>query len=80
MKLEKDKKWAWPADKMREWTDDELKQREREFSNQLFKLKFQLAGGQTESLPNIRKLRKGIARVKTIIRAREIQSAASKKA
>ena len=48
MKLEKDKRWKWPAEKMREWTDAELKTREREFSDQLFRLKFQMAGGQSE--------------------------------
>ncbi len=44
MKLEKDKRWKWPAEKMREWTDAELKTREREFSDQLFRLKFQIGG------------------------------------
>jgi len=70
-KLEKDKKWKWPAEKMREWTDDELRLREREFSEQLFRLKFQMASGQTESLQTIRGLRKGMARVKTLLRERE---------
>ena len=39
---------------------------ERELADQLFKLKFQLNMGQTESLKKIRGLRKDIARVKTI--------------
>ena len=80
MKLEKDKKWKWPAEKMREWTVDELKSREREFSNQLFRLKFQMAGGQTESLTSIRELRKGIARVKTVLRERELKGSEAKTA
>jgi large subunit ribosomal protein L29 len=79
-KLEKDKKWKWPAGKMREWTDDELKAREREFSDQLFRLKFQMAGGQTENLGTIRELHKGIARVKTLRRERESQAAERKQA
>jgi large subunit ribosomal protein L29 len=78
MKLEKDKKWKWPAEKMREWTDDELKAREREFSDQLFRLKFRMAGGQSENLPTVRELRKGIARVKTLRRERELQPAPGK--
>ena len=41
---------------------------ERELADQLFKLKFQLNMGQTESLKKIRGLRKDIARVKTIMR------------
>jgi large subunit ribosomal protein L29 len=71
MKLAKDKRWKWPAEKMREWTDDELKTREREFTDQLFRLKFQIAGGQTEHLTTVRELRKGIARVKTLVKERQ---------
>lgn len=71
MKLEKDKKWKWPAENMREWTDDELRTREREFADQLFRLRFEMAGGQSGNQETIRQLRKGIARVKTILRERE---------
>jgi ribosomal protein L29 len=78
MKLEKDKKWKWPAEKMREWTDDELKTREREFSDQLFRLKFQMAGGQSEQLAATRDLRTGIARVKTLRRERQKSAAQTK--
>jgi large subunit ribosomal protein L29 len=78
MKLEKDKKWKWPAEKMREWTDDELKTREREFSDQLFRLKFQMAGGQSEQLAAVRDLRTGIARVKTLRRERQMSAAQTK--
>ena len=56
------------ADKIRNLTDVELSHQERELADQLFKLKFQLNMGQTESLKKIRGLRKDIARVKTIAR------------
>jgi large subunit ribosomal protein L29 len=65
------------AEKMREWSADELETKEREFSDQLFRLKFQMASGQTDLLQKIRVLRKDIARVKTLRReqqAREEQS------
>jgi len=75
MKLEKDKKWKWPAEKMREWTDDELAAREREFSSQLGRLKFRMASGQTESLDTLRELRRGIAKAKTIQRERQLKAA-----
>ncbi len=55
------------VDKIRNLTDDELHNQERELADQLFKLKFQLNMGQTESLKKIRGLRKDIARVKTIM-------------
>jgi len=59
------------AEKIRNLTDEELKQQERELNDQLFRLKFQLNMGQTESLKKIRGLRKDIARVKTIARQRQ---------
>ena len=43
-----------------------------QLNDQLFKLKFQLNMGQTESLKKIRGLRKDIARVKTIARQRHM--------
>src|SRR5438105_6825431 len=60
------------AEKIRNLTDVELKHQERDLADQLFKLKFQLNMGQTESLKKIRGLRKDIARVKTILREREL--------
>jgi len=60
------------SEKVRNLTDEELRQQERDLNDQLFKLKFQLNMGQTESLKKIRGLRKDIARVKTITREREL--------
>jgi large subunit ribosomal protein L29 len=60
------------TDKVRNFTDEELRHQEHELNDQLFKLKFQLNMGQTESLKKIRGLRKDIARVKTISREREL--------
>ena len=60
------------AEKIRNLTEAELKQQERELNDQLFRLKFQLNMGQTESLKKIRGLRKDIARVKTIARQRQM--------
>ena len=69
------------ADKIRNQTDAELHDQERQLADQLFKLKFQMNMGQTESLKKIRGLRKDIARVKTIIgeRARGAQAATENK-
>jgi large subunit ribosomal protein L29 len=60
------------TDKVRNFNDEELRHQERDLNDQLFKLKFQLNMGQTESLKKIRGLRKDIARVKTISREREL--------
>jgi large subunit ribosomal protein L29 len=66
------------SDKVRNLTDDELQHQERDLSDQLFKLKFQLNMGQTESLKKLRGLRKDIARVKTVSRERELAVAGGK--
>jgi large subunit ribosomal protein L29 len=60
------------SEKIRNLTDEELLHQERDLNDQLFKLKFQLNMGQTESLKKIRGMRRDIARVKTIGREREI--------
>jgi large subunit ribosomal protein L29 len=60
------------SEKIRSLTDDELLHQERDLNDQLFKLKFQLNMGQTESLKKIRGMRRDIARVKTIGREREL--------
>jgi large subunit ribosomal protein L29 len=65
------------ADKVRNLTSDELSHQERDLNDQLFKLKFQLNMGQTESLKKMRGLRKDIARVKTIARERELATSAT---
>jgi large subunit ribosomal protein L29 len=67
------------ADKVRNLTDAELQHQQSELADQLFKLKFQLNMGQTESLKKIRGLRKDIARVKTILGERTRAAATEKK-
>jgi large subunit ribosomal protein L29 len=67
------------AEKIRNLTDAELKHQERELSDQLFRLKFQMRMGQTESLKKIRGLRRDIARVKTVARQRDMEQAATEK-
>jgi len=67
------------AEKIRNLTDVELGNQERELADQLFKLKFQLNMGQTESLKKIRGLRRDIARVKTILGERQRSAATEKR-
>ena len=67
------------ADKIRNLTEEELAHQERDLADQLFKLKFQLNMGQTESLKKIRGLRKDIARVKTILGQRTRVAATEKR-
>ena len=67
------------VDKIRNLTDVELSHQEKDLADQLFKLKFQLNMGQTESLKKMRGLRKDIARVKTIAGERKRAGATEKK-
>jgi|SRR6516162_1554686 large subunit ribosomal protein L29 len=60
------------AEKIRNLTDAELAHQQRDLADQLFKLKFQLKMGQTESLKKIRDLKKDIARMKTIEREKKV--------
>jgi large subunit ribosomal protein L29 len=59
------------AKKMRDMSADELKNQDAEMTEQMFKLRFQMAMGQTESLKKMRELRKDRARLLTILREKE---------
>jgi large subunit ribosomal protein L29 len=67
------------SDKIRNLTDPELQHQEQDLADHLFKLKFQLNMGQTESLKKIRGLRRDIARVKTISSERSRAAATEKR-
>src|SRR5712691_292482 len=60
------------VEKLRSFTDAELLHQQRELNDQLFRLKFQLKMGQTESLTKIRGLRKDVARMHTVMREKQL--------
>jgi large subunit ribosomal protein L29 len=64
-------------EKIRNLTDAEMAHQKTELSEELFKLKFQLKMGQTESLKKMRGLKKDIARVLTIQREKQLAAAKS---
>jgi large subunit ribosomal protein L29 len=59
------------ADKVREMSDDELRTKERELQEQLFRLRFQKNLGQLDNALKIRETRRDIARVKTVLRQKK---------
>lgn len=61
--------------KVREMTDVELNNELASLKAQLFKLRFQSATNQLDNPLQIRTVRKDIARIKTILREKEIASA-----
>jgi large subunit ribosomal protein L29 len=57
--------------KFRDMSPEELQHQEGEMDEQMFKLRFQWAMGQTESLKKMRELRRDRARLLTIMREKE---------
>lgn len=53
---------------LRDQTEEELKIKERDLFEQLFKLRFQAATAQLEKPATIRNIRRNLARVKTVLR------------
>jgi large subunit ribosomal protein L29 len=59
------------ASQMRDQTIEELQDRERELSEQLFALRLQKVTGQLEKPARVRQVRKDLARVLTILHERQ---------
>ena len=57
---------------MRNTETQELLNKVEEYKKELFGLRFQQATGQLENTARIRQVRKTIARIKTVIREREL--------
>ena len=64
-------------DKVREMSDDELRSKEKELQEQLFRLRFQKSLGQLDNALKIRETRRDIARVKTVLRQKKQQTQAA---
>ena len=62
------------AKEIRDLTTAEIEQQVKSLKEELFNLRFQLATGQLENTARIGQVRKSIARMKTVIRKREISA------
>jgi large subunit ribosomal protein L29 len=62
-------------EKMRDMTELELNNEFKKLKNELFNLRFQHVTGQLENPIKMRDVKKQIARVKTIIREKELKKA-----
>jgi large subunit ribosomal protein L29 len=60
------------AAKVREMGQEELRARERELAEQLFKLRVQQSIGQLDNALKLRETRREIARVKTVMREKQV--------
>lgn len=60
------------AREIREWTNEEIQQRIDEAQRELFTLRRQLDLGRLEDSNRIKRVKRDIARMKTILREREL--------
>ena len=57
---------------IREFNEQELKEKAKELKEELFNLRFQEATGQLDNYMRIKEVRRSIARVKTVLRQRAL--------
>ena len=62
-------------DKIRNLSDEELKLEEAKAGEQLFRIRFAKSLGKLDGLKNLRTLKLDIARIKTIVRERQLTAA-----
>jgi large subunit ribosomal protein L29 len=60
-------------EQLRDLSTQELQSRERDLAEQVFRLRFQLTSGQAEAVGRLRSARRDFARVKTLLRERELR-------
>ncbi len=60
------------AHDLRELNDDDLRRREHDLDDQIFRFRIQKSMGQLDAPQKIRDLRRDLARVKTVLRERSL--------
>jgi large subunit ribosomal protein L29 len=66
------------AREFKELSEAELRQKEKEVTEEYFNLKFQHATGQLENTERLPQVRKNLARVKTLLRQKTLDQAKSR--
>jgi large subunit ribosomal protein L29 len=61
---------------IRELAVDDLRARVHDLDDQIFRLRIQKSMGQLEAPGKVREVRRDLARIKTILREKELQAAA----
>jgi large subunit ribosomal protein L29 len=61
------------ATEIRELTVDDLRARVQDLDDQIFRLRIQKSMGQLEAPGKVREVRRDLARIKTILREKEMQ-------
>ena len=60
-------------EKFRDLGQSELEAQQRELTEQVFRLRFQMNTGQAEGLKKLREAKRDLARVKTLLRDQELR-------
>lgn len=60
------------ASELRELTNEEIQKQKKEITEELFNLRIQVATQQTTNVARIKKLRRDLARVHTVIKEKEL--------
>ena len=63
------------AMEIRELTVDDLRARVKDLDDQVFRLRIQKSMGQLEAPAKVREIRRDLARIRTILREKELQAA-----
>ncbi len=61
---------------IRELSQDDLRARVKDFDDQIFRLRIQKSMGPLEAPAKVREIRRDLARLKTILREKELQTVA----
>lgn len=62
------------VDKYRDLADEDLQVEEARLKESLFRLNFKLALGEVDAIKRMRQEKKSLARIRTMVRQREIQA------
>ena len=62
------------AKDIRALTTDQMLEKENQYKEELFNLRFQQATGQLENTARLKKVRKNIAKIKTILSEKELSN------
>jgi large subunit ribosomal protein L29 len=63
---------------LRDMTVDELRLQEAQVTDQIFRLRFQIAASQAENPAKVHLLRKDLARIKTVLRQKDLAGKSSR--
>jgi large subunit ribosomal protein L29 len=62
------------VDKLRDMQDEDLQAEEARLKESLFRLNFKLALGEVDAIKKMRQEKKSLARLRTLVRQRQIQA------